>query len=155
MRFVRARALALRPSSKESAPAKTSAVYSPSEKPAATLIFFSISGASFFAFSMAASDTVKMAGCARMHTHRPPRPSAARTRVRQSLPAAFASLACLTQQAHLGVESGVELLLRALRAEAYHVVAHDLGGEVEECLDVLVLEQLGGHADLLRALAWK
>mmetsp|Transcript_41161 Transcript_41161/g.86159 ORF Transcript_41161/g.86159 Transcript_41161/m.86159 type:complete len:317 (-) Transcript_41161:565-1515(-) len=59
------------------------------------------------------------------------------------------------EDGRLGVESGVELLLRALRAEAYHVVAHDLGGEVEECLDVLVLEQLGGHADLLRALAWK
>ena len=59
-----ARALTtLRPSSKESAPPKTSAEYSPSEKPAAHLTFLSMSGASFLAFSIAARLQTKTAGC--------------------------------------------------------------------------------------------
>ena len=59
-----ARALTtFRPSSKDMAPPKTRAEYSPSEKPAAVFTFLSISGASVFAISIAASEHTKMAGC--------------------------------------------------------------------------------------------
>ena len=43
-----------------------------------------------------------------------------------------------------------QALLRALRAEADHVVAEDLARELEEALHRRALEQLARHADLAR-----
>mmetsp|Transcript_30981 Transcript_30981/g.100101 ORF Transcript_30981/g.100101 Transcript_30981/m.100101 type:complete len:499 (-) Transcript_30981:21-1517(-) len=53
----------------------------------------------------------------------------------------------------LRVERCVELLLGSLGAEADHVIAQNLGGHLKHCLHGLVLQQFGGHPDLLRALA--